>query len=159
MSTVILSLLAAVVLAGLGLLIARTTRPLFHFEESHWLLIIICVILTTFSLFIAFQSHRYVRIIDQGIEKLSLYNGILNLFIDFNMEDSLLDQNSGSELQSFQTRQKTKINIIIGIATALPIALNLLTWFVILKGANKPNRRKQRRDYADKQDYNSIDTF
>lgn len=144
MGFVILSFLTAIIATGLVLL---TTR--FRFAETHWLLILLCVVLTTFSLFIAFLSHRFIRSLDTGTEILVSYKGILSPLIEDSWIATSAGQASDAAFQTYLPRLKMKLRVLSLAGISCGILTNLLLWLILKKntaGKSTPRRASARMD-------------
>lgn len=160
MGIYILSLILSVSVAGLVLLMVTRSYPSFKMEETHWLLVIVCVVITLFSMTTAIQSKRCIKAIDSGSASLVSYGGLLGRILDFDFEDESIARMADDAIESFRQTQRQKFYKPLYISITLAVVVNVLLFLVLRKAGKTSTRRKSGRTYSGGSNYSSsIDNF
>ncbi len=146
--------------AGVILVIITRSYPSFRLEETHWLFVLVCVVITLFSIATAIQSKRCIKAIDNGTEVLSSYRGILSIVLDIDLQDSNYSQMTADILESFRETQRQRFYKPLFISLVIAVAANILLFLLLRKGGLSSRRRKAHKPYSyDNNHTPSIDNF
>lgn len=146
--------------AGVILVIITRSYPSFRLEETHWLFVLVCVVITLFSIATAIQSKRCIKAIDNGTEVLSSYRGILSIVLDIDLQDSNYSQMTADILESFRETQRQRFYKPLFISLVIAVAANILLFLLLRKVGLSSRRRKAHKPYSyDNNHTPSIDNF
>lgn len=160
MGVYILTSIIAILVAGVILVISIRLYPSFRIEETHWLFILACVVVTSFTVAIAIQSSQCIKAIDNKAETMSLYSGLLGRIMDIDIQESSYSPMAYDVLKSLRETQKQRIYKSLWISLIIAITVNILLFFLLRKSGQSSHRRKTHKGYSSDNNYtSSIDNF